>query len=112
MPPDLAHLDRLPPKDEEGLRSLRQEPRELVHQNVLNLIRLLDLDAHPSAVHTGLDEHLLVLVSGDCERVEEDLGRAGGFNFGDIMPLGGLRGKIREGEGGCEGGADALEVGS
>ena len=89
-PPQTAHLDRLPPEDEEGLCSLRQETRELVHQDILYFVRLLDFDADTCTVHAGFNEHLLVLIPGDREGIEENFGRAGGFNFGDIMPLGGL----------------------
>ena len=46
-----TYIDRLPPQDEEGLRSLGQEPRELVYQDVLDLIRLLYPYADAHAVH-------------------------------------------------------------
>ena len=46
-----TYIDRLPPQDEEGLRSLGQEPRELVYQDVLDLIRLLYPYADSHAVH-------------------------------------------------------------
>ena len=57
---------------------------------MLNLICLLDLDADAHAVYAGLDQHTLVLVSGYSERVEEDFGRSLGFDFRDIVSLGGL----------------------
>jgi hypothetical protein len=44
---------------------LRQEARELVDQNMLNLIRLLDFDANAHTVYARLDEHPLILVSRD-----------------------------------------------
>lgn len=71
---DVIALDRFPPQDVEGLCSLRQESRELVHQDVFNLVRLLDLDAYPHAVYRRLDVHLLVLVSRHCKRVQDDFG--------------------------------------
>lgn len=46
-----TYIDRLPPQDEERLRSLGQEPRKLVYQDVLNLIRLLYPYADTHAVH-------------------------------------------------------------
>jgi len=68
-----AHLYRLPPQNEKGLRSLGQEPRELVYKDVLDLIRLLYPYADSYTVDAWLDEHSLVLVSGYCERVQEYL---------------------------------------
>ena len=57
-----THLDSLSPKNEKRFRSLGQEPRELVYQNVLNLICLFDLYAETDAIHTGLDKNSLILV--------------------------------------------------
>lgn len=68
-PNNKTNLNRLPPENKEVLRSLRQEPRELVHQNMLNLICLLDLDADTDRVDTGLDEDPLVLITGYRERI-------------------------------------------
>ena len=47
----IAHLDRFPSQDDEALRSLHHEARELVAQYPLDFIRLLDLDAYPHRVH-------------------------------------------------------------
>ena len=66
------NLDWFSPQNHETLRSLHHEPRKLVTQNPLNLIRLLDLDADPDRVHRGFDKHPFVFVSGDCKGVEED----------------------------------------
>jgi hypothetical protein len=46
---------------------LSQEPRELVHQNMLNLVGLLDLDADPDTVDTRFYKHPLVFVAGNCQ---------------------------------------------
>jgi len=62
---DVISLNRLSPQNEESFRSLRQEAGEFVDQNMLNLIRLLDLDADADTVYAGLDEHPFVLVSRD-----------------------------------------------
>lgn len=107
-----AYLNSLSPQDKERLRSLRQKPRELMHQDILNIICLFYLDANPHTIHRRLYEHLFILVSGYVEGVEEDFGRACGFDFGNIVALGGLGGKIGEGKGGCQGRADTLEVGT
>lgn len=45
-----SYLDRLPPQNKERFRSLRQKPRKLVHQNMLDLIRLLDFDTDTNRV--------------------------------------------------------------
>lgn len=105
-----AYIDRLPPQNEERLGSLRQEPRELVHEDVLDLVRLLYPYAHAHAVDRGLDEHALFLVSGHGQGVEDELGRGSRFDLGDIMSFGCLRGKVGQREGGGEGAADARQV--
>lgn len=104
------YLDRLPPQDEERLGTLRQKPCEFVNQNVFNLICLLYPDAHADTVDTWLNEDLFVFVSGDVQRIKQKLGRAGGFDFGDIVPLGSLRSEVGDGESSCQGRAHALKV--
>lgn len=81
-----------------------------MHEDMLNLICLFDADAHSDAVHARLDQHSLLLVPRDGERIEDQLGGCLSFNFGDIVPLGGLRGEVGEGEGGGEGAAHTGEV--
>lgn len=107
---DVVALDGLPPQNEERLGSLSQEPCELMDQNVLNLVCLLDLDAYSYTVDTWLDVYTLILVSRHGERIQDDLRRARSLNFGDIVTLRGLRGKVGEGESGRERRAHALEV--
>lgn len=79
-----------PPQDEERLGSLRQEARELVDQDMLNLVGLLDLDADAHRVYARLDEDALVLVARNRQRCEEDLGRGLGLDLGGIVTLGTL----------------------
>jgi len=107
---DVVALDRLPPHNVEGLGSLRQEPCELVDQDVFNLICLLDLDAYAHTVDAGLDVYAFMLIPRYGKRVQDDFGRARGFDLGNIVALGGLGRKVGEGEGGCERRAHALEV--
>lgn len=59
-------------------------------QYVLNLVGLLDLDADPYAVHTRFYEDLLILIAGYCERIEQNLWRAGCFNFWYVVAFGRL----------------------
>lgn len=66
-----THLDRFPSQDEEGLGSLSEETRELVDQDVLNLVCLLDTYTDPHTVYTGLNKNFLVFISSHGERVEE-----------------------------------------
>ena len=49
------YLYSLPPQDKKCLRPLRQEPCKLMHQNMLDLIRLFDLNTDAYTVDTGLD---------------------------------------------------------
>ena len=57
---------------------------------MLDLIRLLDLDADADTVDARLDEDPLVLISGNRQRVQDDF--RGGFclDLGDNVPLGDL----------------------
>ena len=89
-----AHLDWFSPQYEECLRSLRQKPRKLVHQNILYFIRLLDLYANARTVYTRLDKDFLVFVSSDSEWIEENFWRGSSFDFWDIVSLWGLWRKI------------------
>src|SRR5437762_12376626 len=107
---DVVSLHRLPPQYEKGLGALRQEPGELVHEDILNFIRLLDTDADADRVDGGFDQDPLVLVARDREWVQEEFRGAGGFNLGDVVTFDGLRGEVAEGEGRSEGSADAGEV--
>lgn len=106
----MAYLDSLSPQNEKGLGALGQEPGELVYENVLNLIGLLYPETDPDAVYAGLDKDPLILVARDNQGVEEDFGGALGFDLGDVMPFGCLRGEVGERHGSGEGGADALQV--
>jgi hypothetical protein len=66
-----------------------------VHKDVLDLIRLLDLDANPHAIDARLDQDFLMIISGNSKWVQKDLGRTGGFDFGNIVPFCYLRGEVR-----------------
>lgn len=74
-----------------------------MHQYVLDLICLLDLDADPDAVHTWFYQNLFVLVPGDGQGVEEDFGAAGGFDFRHVVSFGRLRCEVGEGKGSGQG---------
>ena len=64
-----SHLDGLPPEDEEGLGALCQEAGKLVDQNMLDLIRLFDLDAYAHAVDAGFDQDSFIFISGNCQGI-------------------------------------------
>jgi len=80
-----TNLDRFPPQNEECLSSLCQEPREFVDKNVFDLIGLLYPYADSHTVDTWFDKHTFILVSRDGQGIQEDFGRACGFDFWDIM---------------------------
>jgi hypothetical protein len=61
-----------------------------MHQDMLNLIRLLDLNADAHAVYARLDKHSLVLISSDRQGVQKDFGGGLRFDFRDVVPFGGL----------------------
>lgn len=109
---DVIALDGFPAQNVEGLGSLCQEARELVDQNVLNLVCLLNFDADAHAVDAWLNVDALIFISRHGEGVEDDFGRARGLNFGDVVALRGLGGKVGQREGSSERRAHALEVGT
>lgn len=96
------YLDRLPPQDKERLGALRQESCELMDQDVFNLVCLFYPDADADTVDTRLDKDLLIFVAGDVQGVQQELRRASGFDFGDIVSFGGLRSKVGDGKRGSQ----------
>ena len=76
---------------------MRQEARELVHQDVLDLISLLDLDADAHGIDARLDQDFLIVIPRHGQWVEQNLWRARGLDFRHIVPLGSLRGEVGEG---------------
>lgn len=87
-----------------------QEPCELVHENVFNLVGLLYLNADAYTVDARLYKHPLVLVAGNREWCQQHLRGGLCFDFGDIMALGGLGCKVGETKSGCETAPDSLEI--
>lgn len=81
-----------------------------MNQDILNLVSLLDLDAYAHRVDGRLDQDALVLVPGDGQRGEEDLGRAARLDLGDIVALGDLGGEIGEVQRGGHAGSDCGQV--
>ncbi len=73
-----------------------------MHQNVLNLVGLLDLDANSNAVDTGLDEHPLILVPSHRQRIQDHFGGCLGLDLRDIVPLRYLRCEGRERQSGSQ----------
>jgi hypothetical protein len=61
--PSCSYRHSFSPQDEERLRSLGQEARELVHENMLDLIRLLYPYADSHAVDRWLNKYSLFLIS-------------------------------------------------
>lgn len=105
-----SHLDWFPPQYEKGLGSLLQEACELVHQDVLNLVCLLDLDADAHGVDGWLDQDALVLVTRNSQRRQKDFGRSACLDFGDIVALCGLGSEVGQAEGSGQTAANSLEV--
>jgi hypothetical protein len=79
------YLDWLPPQNEEGFGALSEEAGELMDQDVLNFVCLLYSDADAHAVDTGLYEDLLILITGNGERVQQHFWGALCFDLGDIV---------------------------
>ena len=62
---------RLPPHDDELLGPLRQEARELVAEDLLDLVGLLDREGDPHGIHGALDEAPLLVRARDGDRVQQ-----------------------------------------
>lgn len=77
---------------------------------MFNFICLLNSDAHAHTVYAGLNQDLFILISRNCEGVEEQFRRALSLDFRDIMPFGGLRGEVRDRKSSGKRGANALKV--
>lgn len=77
---------------------------------MFDLICLLYPDTDTDTVDTWLNEDLLIFVAGDVQRVQQELGRASGFDFGDIVSFRGLGGKVGDGQRSSEGRAHALKI--
>lgn len=56
-------------------------------EDVFYLVGLLYPDADANTVDAGLYENLLVFISGDSQRIEEDFGGCCSFDFGDVVPF-------------------------
>lgn len=79
---------------------------------MLNLVCLFDLDAHTDAVDARLDQDTLALIARNSQRVQNELRRALGLNFRDVVSFRGLRREVGEGERSGKGGSDTLQIGS
>jgi hypothetical protein len=104
------YLNRLPPQNKKVLGALRQEPRELVHKDILDLVGLLDLDRHADGVDGGFDEHTLILIPGHCQWVQKHLWRLAGFDLRYVVAFYCLRRKVAERHCRGQGGSHAFEV--
>ena len=63
-------------------------------KNMLYLVCLLNPYTDTDTVDTRLNEDLLIFVPRDCQRIEENFGRACSFHLRDIMSFRGLRCEI------------------
>jgi len=107
----ITNLDRLPPQDKKRLGTLRQEARKLVHQNILNLVRLLDADANSDRIDARLHQHALILIARYRQWRQQHLGRSLCLDLGYIVALRRLRRKVRQAQRRRQRAADRLEVG-
>lgn len=73
-----TYLYGFPAQNNKALCSLHHESGEFMAQNTFYLVGLLDLDAQANGVHGGFNQDTFILVSGYCERIEENfLGSTG-----------------------------------
>lgn len=84
------YLYWFPSQNKECFRSLCQESRKLVDQNMFYFVCLFDFDADAHTVDAGLDEDTLILISCHRQGIEKDLRGGLSFDFWHIVPLRGL----------------------
>lgn len=107
---DVIALHWFPPQDEEVLCSHHHKAHELVAQNLLNLIGLLDSDADSDRVDGAFDQNLLLVITADDYRLEEQLFTAPHFHLWLVVSLHHLRGEILQAEGGLQCGTHSVEI--
>ena len=83
-----------------------------MHEDVLDLVGLLDADADAGAVDARLDQHALALIARHVQRVQGQLRGRPRLDLGHVVPLRRLGGEVGERERGGERGAHAGEVGA
>jgi len=66
---DIISFHSFPPQNEEILCPLGQEPGKFMDQDMLDLVRLFDLDTHADRVYTWLYQYTFVLVPRYGERI-------------------------------------------
>mgnify|MGYP006876445285 CR=1 FL=1 len=64
---DVISLYWLPAQNEEGFRSLGEEPSKFVDKNVLDLICLLDSDTYAHRIVAWLNFHLFIFIPADVQ---------------------------------------------
>ena len=103
--------DGLPSEHKEVLGSLGEEAHEPLRKDVIKLIELLKAYTDTDRVDGTLDEDLLLLVSGDEDRVHEKLVAHLCLNLGLVVTLNNLGGKVLDAKGSSDGAADSVSVG-
>lgn len=68
-----SYLDRLASQNDEAFSTLGQKAHELLGEDLLKLISLLDADTNAHRVDGTLNENLLLLVTSNNDRVEQEL---------------------------------------
>ena len=91
-----TNLYWLSAEDEKRFCSLGEEPCEFVHKYMLNLIRLLNLDANTHTINAGLYQNSFVFVSRDGKRIQEDFRRCLSLDFRHIVSFWCLRCEVWE----------------
>lgn len=81
-----------------------------MYKYILNLVRLLDLDADAYGVYGWLDEDSFVFIASDGEGCQQDFWARSSLDFWHIVTFGGLRCEVGQAEGGGQTAAYGLEV--
>ena len=104
-------LDGLATEDEEVVCTLGEETHETLGKDLVELIELLQADRNTDAVHTGLDEDTLLLVTGDDNGCAEKLLAEAALNLGLVVTLNNLGSKVGDAHSGSDGCTDGVCVG-
>ena len=82
-----TYVDGLPPHDDKLLGTLHQEARELLGEDVLNIVGLLNQNAHAHRVDRRLDQAHLDLRAAEFDRVQDQLPPAPHLHLRLVVPL-------------------------
>ena len=107
---DVVALHGFPTKNKEVVRSHHHKAHKLMAQNLLNFVSLLNSNTDSKRIDRSLDENLLLLVSANNHRGQQQFLAAPHFHFWLVVPLHNLRREVLKAHRCCDGRSHRIEV--